>query len=83
MAQAEQQVRFDTTVAEPEKGRPARLFVWVRRFQGGEELTGVYEVFHDLASLDAFIARYEAAGEDTSALRTARESFAQTLPRDA
>jgi hypothetical protein len=82
MPEGEHQVRFDTSVEEPEEGRPPRLFVWVRRFQGDEELTGRYEVFADLASFDEFIARHDAAGEDTSALRTARETFASTLLRE-
>jgi hypothetical protein len=82
MAQGTDKVRFDTSVADPEEGRPARLFVWVRRFQGDEELTGRYEVFDDLASFDEFISRHEAAGEDVSALRTARDTFAQRLPRE-
>ncbi|HYO13983.1 MAG TPA: hypothetical protein VE685_12380 [Thermoanaerobaculia bacterium] len=83
MAQGEHQVKFETSVAEPEEDKPPRLFVWVRQFQGDEELTGRYEVFGDLASFDEFIARYEAAGEDISTLRTARESFADTLEREA
>jgi hypothetical protein len=82
MAQGTDKVRFDTSVAEPEGGRPARIFVWVRRFQGEEELTGRYEVFGDLASFDEFIARHEAAGEDVSSLRTARDTFAGTLQKE-
>jgi hypothetical protein len=81
MAHGEHQVRFETSVAGPEEGKPPRLFVWVRRFQGDEELTGRYEVFGDLASFDELIARYEAAGVDVTTLRTARETFADTLRR--
>lgn len=81
MAQGGHQIRFDTSVTEPEPGRPARLFVWVRRFQGDEELTGRYEIFDNLAKFDEFIARHEAAGEDITALRTARDTFADTLQR--
>lgn len=82
MAHGEHQVRFETSVAEPEEGKPPRLFVWVRRFQGDEELTGRYEVFGDLASFDELIARYEAAGVDVTPLRTARATFAGTLQRE-
>lgn len=79
MATAEHRVKFETSLSVPEDGRPARLFVWVRRFTGDEELTGRYEVFADLERLDEFIARTEGAGEDAADLRAARESFAQCL----
>ncbi|MBW8874233.1 MAG: hypothetical protein JF614_04665 [Acidobacteria bacterium] len=76
---AENRVQFEASVSEAGEGGPARLFIWVRRFQGGEELTGRYEVFDDLARLDGFIARQAAAGEDTSVLHEARERFAESL----
>jgi len=76
---AENRVQFEASVSEAGEGGPARLFIWVRRFQGGEELTGRYEVFDDLARLDGFIARHAAAGEDTSVLHGARERFAESL----
>jgi hypothetical protein len=72
-------VTYETTVSEPDEDRPARLFVWVRHFEGDEELTGRYEVFEDLPRLDEFIARTAEAGEDTAALKAARETFATTL----
>ncbi|HKI03768.1 MAG TPA: hypothetical protein VKK31_17440 [Thermoanaerobaculia bacterium] len=72
-------VTFEASLSEPEDGKPARLYVWVRRFQGTEELTGRYEVFEDLARLDDFIARASAAGEDTAGLLGARERFAESL----
>jgi hypothetical protein len=78
----EDRVTYEAALGEPEAGRPARLYVWVRRFQGDEELTGRYEIFEDLARLDAFIARAAAAGEDTAGLRSARESFAESLARE-
>jgi hypothetical protein len=76
---AENRVQFEASVSEAGEGGPARLFIWVRRFQGGEELTGRYEVFNDLARLDGFIARQTAAGEDTAVLHEARERFAASL----
>jgi hypothetical protein len=76
-------VTFEASLSEPEDGQPARLYVWVRRFQGDEELTGRYEVFEDLARLDGFIGRATAAGEDTASLRYARERFAECLGRKA
>ena len=79
MAHGTDRVRFDTSVTEPAEGRSARIFVWVRRFQGEEELTGRYEVFDDLASFDEFIARHEAAGADVSPLHTARDTFSRML----
>ena len=75
----EDQVTYEASLGEPEPGRPARLYVWVRRFQGNEELTGRYEIFEDLARLDEFIARVAAAGGDTAGLRSARERFADSL----
>jgi hypothetical protein len=78
MAQ-DDRIQYEVSVNPPEEGRPARLYVWVRRFQGDEELTGRYEVFENLARLDEFIARAAGAGEDTPELRTARERFAEIL----
>lgn len=79
----EDRVTFEASMSGPEEGQPARLFVWVRRFQGNEELTGRYEVFVALARLDEFIARASAAGEDTAGLLGARERFAEALSRQA
>ena len=76
--ESENRVTYEASV-EAAAGRPARLYVWVRRFQGDEELTGRYEIFEDLARLDEFIARAAAAGDDTARLRSARESFAASL----
>lgn len=76
---ADDSVTFETSLSEPEEGEPARLFVWVRRFHGTEELTGRYEVFEDLERLDEFIARTAASGEDVSGLRGARDRFAESL----
>ncbi|HEV7505535.1 MAG TPA: hypothetical protein VGS07_11530 [Thermoanaerobaculia bacterium] len=76
---AETRVQFEASVSEAGEGGPARLFVWIRRFQGGEELTGRYEAFDDLPRLDSFISRQAAAGEDTSVLLEARERFAEQL----
>jgi hypothetical protein len=77
--ESEDRVTYEASVGEAEDGKPARLYVWVRRFQGDEELTGRYEIFEDLARLDEFIARVAAAGGDTAKLRSARESFATSL----
>ncbi len=74
-------ITYEASLSVPEAGRPARLYVWVRQFQGEEELTGRYEIFEDLERLDGFIARAAAAGEDTAELRSARESFAESLAR--
>ncbi len=74
-------VTFETSVSEPDEDGPAKLFVWVRHFEGTEELTGRYEVFEDLARLDEFIARAEAAGEDVSSLSGPRDRFAESLRR--
>jgi len=79
MENGEHRVRFEASVSEPEEGGPAKLFVWVRRFEGDDELTGRYEVFADLDRLDQFIARSEKAGEDVSELHAARERFAACL----
>ena len=75
----EDRVTFEASLSEPEEGEPARLYVWVRRFQGDEEMTGRYEVFEDLERLDEFIARATAAGEDTAGLTDARDRFAESL----
>jgi hypothetical protein len=80
---AETRVQFEASVSEAGEGGPARLFIWVRRFQGSEELTGRYEVFDDLMRLDVFITRQAAAGEDTAVLREARERFAEHLGESA
>ena len=77
--ESEDRVTYEASVGEAEAGRPPRLYVWVRRFQGDEELTGRYEIFEDLARLDEFIARVAAAGNDTAGLRSARASFAASL----
>jgi hypothetical protein len=78
MAQ-DDRIQYEVSVNPPEAGRPARLYLWVRRFHGKEELTGRYEVFEDLARLDEFIARAAEAGEDAVELRMARERFAAAL----
>lgn len=78
MAQ-DDRIEYEVSVHPPEEGRPARLYVWMRRYHGTEELTGRYEVFEDLARLDEFIARAAEAGEDCPELRTARERFAEIL----
>lgn len=78
---AETQVQFEASLSEVGEDSPPRLFIWVRRFHGGEELTGRYEVFDDLARLDGFIARAAASGEDTTVLHEARERFAESLRR--
>jgi hypothetical protein len=80
---ADEHLTFEASLRVPEDGEPARLYVWVRRFRGDEELTGRYEVFADLARLDDFIARAAAAGEDTAELQSARERFAECLGRGA
>jgi hypothetical protein len=79
MSGGEPQLKFETSlVGAAEAGTP-RLVVWVRRFSGEDEVTGRYEVFVDLARLDAFIAQTEGAGHDVSALREARAGFAAAL----
>jgi hypothetical protein len=72
-------VKFEASLSPQGEGEPARLYVWVRRFHGEEELTGRYEVFEDLQRLDDFIARAATAGQDIAALRTARDDFANSL----
>jgi hypothetical protein len=79
MAGHRPQLKFETSLlGRDETGEP-RLVVWVRRFAGDEELTGRYEVFADLARLDAYIAQSEGAGHDAAALREARAAFAAAL----
>jgi hypothetical protein len=72
-------VTFEASMSPAGEDGPARLYVWVRRFHGDEELTGRYEVFEDLQRLDEFIARAAAAGQDIAALRTARDEFSNSL----
>jgi hypothetical protein len=72
-------VKFEASMSPAGEDGPARLYVWVRRFHGDEELTGRYEVFEDLRRLDEFIARAAVAGQDIDALRTARDDFANSL----
>ena len=76
-------VKFEASLSPPGDDGPARLYVWVRRFHGDEELTGRYEVFEDLPRLDEFIARAALAGEDVAELGTARDSFAGLLDERA
>lgn len=73
------QIRFETSLLGRDEAGEPRLVVWVRRFAGEEELTGRYEVFADLARLDAYVAQSEAAGHDVTALREARAGFAAAL----
>jgi hypothetical protein len=79
MANEDDRVTYEASLGEPAAGEPARLYVCVRRFRGGEELTGRYEIFDDLARLDEFIARAAAAGRDVGGLRGARQRFAESL----
>ncbi|HEV8580890.1 MAG TPA: hypothetical protein VGX68_17630 [Thermoanaerobaculia bacterium] len=72
-------VTYEASLGEPVAGEPVRLYVWVRRFRGEEELTGRYEVFEDLARLDDFIARVSASGVDVAGLNSARQRFAESL----
>jgi hypothetical protein len=72
-------VKFEASLSPPSDDEAARLYVWVRRFHGDEELTGRYEVFADLQRLDEFIARAAQAGEDVAELGIARDEFAQSL----
>jgi hypothetical protein len=72
-------VKFEASLSPSDEGGPARLYVWVRRFHGDEELTGRYEVFEDLPRLDEFIARAALAGEDVAELGTARDRFAEIV----
>jgi len=76
---SEDRITYEASLGEPTAGTPARLYVWVRRYRGEEEMTGRYEIFEDLARLDEFIARATAAGGDTAGLRGARERFAESL----
>jgi hypothetical protein len=72
-------VKFEASLSPAGEEGPARLYVWVRRFHGTEELTGRYEVFEDLPRLDEFIARAALAGEDVADLGIARDQFAESL----
>jgi hypothetical protein len=76
---SDDRVTYEASLGEPEAGEPVRLYVWVRRFRGEEELTGRYEIFEDLARLDEFIARVSGAGGDTAEVRSARDLFAERL----
>ena len=76
---SDDRVKFEASLSPADEDGPARLYVWIRRFHGDEELTGRYEVFEDLPRLDEFIARATAGGEDTADLRTARADFAEVL----
>lgn len=76
---SDHRVKFEASVSPAGEGGPARLYVWVRRFHGDEELTGRYEVFEELPRLDEFIARAAAAGQETAELRTARDLFVEAL----
>ncbi|MFL6193552.1 MAG: hypothetical protein ACJ75H_05235 [Thermoanaerobaculia bacterium] len=70
---------LEASVSPADEDGPARVYVWMRRFADGEEVTGRYEVFEDLPRLDDFIARAAAAGDDVAGLRHARERFATLL----
>lgn len=76
---SDERLRFEASLSEPDDPGPVRLYVWIRRYQGGDELTGRYEIFEDLDRLDDFIKRAEASGQDTAELRDARERFAESL----
>lgn len=76
---SDERLVFEASMSEPDEAGPVRLYVWIRRFQGGDELTGRYEIFEDLVRLDDFIARAEAAGQDTAGLQSARDRFAESL----
>jgi hypothetical protein len=76
---SDDRVKFEASLSPPDDDGPARLYVWVRRYHGEEELTGRYEVFEDLPRLDEFIARAGVAGEDLADLRLARDRFAEIL----
>jgi hypothetical protein len=78
---SDDRVKFEASLSPADEDGPARLYVWIRRFHGDEELTGRYEVFADLPRLDEFIARAAATGQDTADLRTARADFAEILGR--
>jgi hypothetical protein len=77
--ETDDRVKFEASLNPPDEDGPARLYVWVRRFHGDEELTGRYEVFEDLPRLDEFIARAALAGEDVAGLGDARDRFAALL----
>jgi hypothetical protein len=76
---SDDRVKFEASLSPADEDGPARLYVWIRRFQGDEELTGRYEVFEDLPRLDELIERAEAKGRDTAELRAARADFARLL----
>ena len=76
---SDERLKFEASLSEPDEEGPVRLFLWIRRFQGGDEMTGRYEIFDDLGRLDEFIARAEASGQDTAELRIARDRFAASL----
>ncbi|HEY4589600.1 MAG TPA: hypothetical protein VII86_10255 [Thermoanaerobaculia bacterium] len=78
---SDDRVKFEASLSPADEDGPARLYIWIRRFQGDEELTGRYEVFEDLPRLDEFIARAAATGQDMADLRTARAGFAEILGR--
>jgi hypothetical protein len=78
---SDDRVKFEASLTPADEDGPARLYVWIRRFHGDEELTGRYEVFADLPRLDELIERAEAKGQDTAGLRTARAEFAEALGR--
>jgi hypothetical protein len=78
---SDDRVKFEASLTPADEDGPARLYIWIRRFHGDEELTGRYEMFEDLPRLDDLIARAEASGEDTTELRTARAGFAEILGR--
>jgi hypothetical protein len=78
---SDDRVKFEASLTPADEDGPARLYVWIRRFHGDEELTGRYEVFADLSRLDDFIARAAATGQDTADLRRARAEFAEVLGR--
>ncbi len=80
---SDDRVKFEASLTPADEDGPARLYVWIRRFHGDEELTGRYEVFEDLPRLDELIERAEAKGQDTAELRTARADFAEILGRRA
>ena len=76
---SDERLKFEASLSEPGEPGPVRLYVWIRRFQGSDEVTGRYEIFEDLDRLDEFIRRAEVSGEDTAELRSARERFAENL----
>lgn len=76
---SDERLKFEASLSEQDEPGPVRLYVWIRRFQGSDELTGRYEIFDDLVHLDDFIARAEAAGQETADLRSARDRFAESL----